>query len=54
MKCYICESELGWCSDHTFEDHCMDGSGIVTTLECGNDKCDVTIVRVFREDKDDE
>lgn len=47
MKCYSCEEELIWGGDHTYEDHCIEGDGIVTNLSCQNPKCDVETVLVY-------
>jgi len=47
MKCWHCQEELIWGGDHTYEDYCIEGDGIVTNLSCPNDKCDVVQVLVY-------
>ena len=37
MNCWHCNSEVIWGGDHTYEDYCMEGEGIVTNLSCS--KC---------------
>ena len=54
MKCYICDSELIWGGDHSYEDYCLDGDGIVTNLSCSNSDCDVESVLVYRKFDDDQ
>ena len=34
MKCWHCQSKLIWGGDHSFEDYCLEGEGIVTNLSC--------------------
>ena len=46
MKCYLCESELIWGGDHSYEDYCIGGDGIVANFSCPNDECDVESVFV--------
>ena len=48
MKCYLCKSELIWGGDHTYEDYGIDGDGIVTNLNCSNDKCEVELIEVYQ------
>ena len=43
MKCWHCKSELIWGADHTFEDYCLEGDGIVTNLSCSECEADVLI-----------
>tara|TARA_R100000808_G_scaffold345_1_gene1962 strand:+ start:652 stop:831 length:180 start_codon:yes stop_codon:yes gene_type:complete len=47
MDCWHCNTELIWGGDHTYEDYCMDGDGIVTNLSCPNDECGVDTVLVY-------
>ena len=42
MKCSECNKALIWNSDEDFEDHYLDGKGIVTNLSCNN--CDVFVM----------
>ena len=42
MKCWHCQSELIWGGDHTFEDYCLDGDGVVTNLSCSG--CDAEVL----------
>lgn len=44
MDCWHCNTELIWGGDHDFEDHGMEGEGIVSNLSCPN--CD-TFVLVY-------
>ena len=34
MNCWHCNEELIWGGDHDYEDHGMDGEGIVSNLSC--------------------
>ena len=34
MKCWFCGGNLIWGGDHTFEDYCLPGDGIVANLSC--------------------
>tara|TARA_R110001606_G_scaffold201990_1_gene350001 strand:- start:104 stop:262 length:159 start_codon:yes stop_codon:yes gene_type:complete len=47
MKCEECGLELIWGGDHTFEDHGLDGDGIVTNSSCDNDDCSTGIVLTY-------
>ena len=47
MKCYLCESELIWNNDFSYEDYMLEGDGIVTELTCPNDDCGVERVVVY-------
>ena len=44
MKCPKCEEELLWGGDHSYED-----DGIVSNNTCNNDKCDVDVVIIYTE-----
>tara|TARA_R110000803_G_scaffold1637_2_gene5328 strand:- start:356 stop:514 length:159 start_codon:yes stop_codon:yes gene_type:complete len=46
MKCN-CGSELIWGGDHTYEDYCLEGNGIVTNFSCPSNECDVDTVIVY-------
>lgn len=46
MKC-TCGTDLIWGGDHTYEEYCMDGDGMVTNYSCPNDECDVETVLVY-------
>ena len=46
MKC-TCGTDLIWGGDHTYEDYCMAGDGMVTNYSCPNDECDVETVLVY-------
>ena len=52
MNCWHCQEDLIWGGDHTYEDYCIEGEGIVTNLSCSNDKCDVEQVLVYAGDQD--
>ncbi len=47
MKCWHCNKKLIWGGDHTYEDYCMGGDGIVSNLTCPNDDCGVETVLVY-------
>ena len=34
MKCWHCNEEVIWGGDHNYEDHGMEGEGIVSNLSC--------------------
>ena len=38
MNCFRCGEDMIWGGDHSFEDYCMDGDGIVSNLSCS--ECD--------------
>lgn len=39
MKCWFCSNELICQNDYDYEDYDMEGQGIVTILQCSNDRC---------------
>tara|TARA_R100000742_G_C4164454_1_gene4888 strand:+ start:272 stop:454 length:183 start_codon:yes stop_codon:yes gene_type:complete len=47
MNCWHCKSELIWDGDHSYEDHCIDGDGIVSNLSCSDDECGVETILVY-------
>ena len=50
MNCWHCKSDLIWGGDHSFEDHGMEGEGIVSNLSCQN--CPTFVLVYFDIDKD--
>ena len=38
MKCWHCQNDVIWGGDHTFEEHGLDGDGVVSNLSCS--KCE--------------
>ena len=50
MNCWHCKSELIWGGDHSFEDHGMEGEGIVSNLSCPN--CPVEVLVYYDIDKE--
>ena len=55
MNCWHCKSELIWGGDHSYEDYCIDGDGIVSNLSCSDDECGVeTILVYYKIDEDNE
>ena len=50
MNCWHCNTELIWGGDHSFEDHGMEGEGIVSNLSCQN--CSTFVLVYFDIDKD--
>jgi hypothetical protein len=34
MSCWFCGGEMIWGGDHTFEDYCLPGEGLVANLTC--------------------
>lgn len=40
--CWFCRSEMIWGGDHSFEDHGIEGDGVVANLSCTNIKCNAT------------
>lgn len=47
MKCKHCNKNLIWGADHTFEDHGIEGKGIVSNFQCS--KCFVDYLIYKRE-----
>ena len=52
MNCWHCKTELIWGGDHTFEDHGMEGEGIVSNLSCPN--CSTFVLVYYDIDKENE
>ena len=50
MKCWHCKSDVIWGGDHTFEDYCLEGEGIVTNMSCS--KCPANYL-IYLGDGDD-
>ena len=50
MKCYHCGSDVIWGGDHTFEEHGLDGDGVVSNLSCS--KCEAQYL-IYLGEKDD-
>ena len=50
MNCWHCKSELIWGGDHSFEDHGMEGNGIVSNLSCK--KCPVEVLVYYNIDEE--
>jgi hypothetical protein len=51
----VCQSELIWGADHTYEDYgvepdedIIDSEGIVSNLTCTNDECEVETILIYR------
>ena len=42
MNCWHCQSKLIWGGDHTYEDYCIEGEGIVSNLSCS--KCNAFVL----------
>lgn len=40
MNCWFCRAKMIWGGDHDFEDHGMEGEGVVANLTCS--KCGAT------------
>jgi hypothetical protein len=38
--CWFCGSEMIWGGDHSFEDSCLEGDGVVANLSCT--QCEAT------------
>ena len=36
MNCWHCNTQLTWGGDDSYEDHGLEGEGIVTNLSCPN------------------
>ena len=53
MKCPKCEEELLWGGDHSYEDYGIEcenqDDGIVLNNTCNNDECDVDVVIIYTE-----
>ena len=50
MNCWHCKSELIWGGDHSFEDHGMEGNGIVSNLSCN--KCPTAVLVYYNIDEE--
>ena len=50
MNCWHCKSELIWGGDHSFEDHGIEGNGIVSNLSCP--KCPVYVEIYYNIDEE--
>ena len=48
MKCTECGEKLIWGGDHTYEDYCLEGDGIVTNCSCPNENCDVEQILIYK------
>lgn len=44
MKCWHCQSELIWQSDHDLEDLGWDRDGILTEFKCSKCPAEVTVI----------
>ena len=51
MNCWRCNSEVIWGGDHTYEDYCMDGDGIVSNLSCS--ECNAFYLCYMGDEKED-
>ena len=47
MICSICEKELIWGGDHSYEDYGKEGEGVVGNYTCPNSKCDVEDIFIY-------
>ena len=43
MKCPVCDAELHWDSDVSYEDRGMEGDGIVSFMHCESCGCDIEL-----------
>lgn len=48
MKCWYCKSEVIWNSDYDLED-IIGEEGILTSLQCSNDKCGASYECIVRQ-----
>jgi len=48
MKCSVCEKELIWGGDHSYEDYGMEDEGIVSNHSCPNDDCSVETILIYQ------
>ena len=51
IKC-VCGAKMIWGGDHTFEDYCMEGEGMVSNLSCS--KCPNTMLLYQPDDEESE
>lgn len=49
MNCWHCNTELIWGADFTFEDYCLEGEGIVSSLCCP--KCNAHVEVFLGDDR---
>lgn len=47
MKCPKCLEQLIWGGDHDYDDHGLEGDGIVSNSTCVNKKCSVDVVMIY-------
>ena len=50
MNCWHCNNDVIWGGDHSFEDYCLEGEGIVSNLHCS--KCEAEYL-IYLGEKDD-
>ncbi len=48
MNCPNCLKKLLWGGDHDYEDHGLEGDGIVSNSTCTNEECEVDVVMVYQ------
>ena len=50
MRCWHCGSQVIWGGDHSFEDYCCEGDGIVTNMQCSGCPAHYEIYLPFEEE----
>tara|TARA_R100000329_G_scaffold84748_1_gene71826 strand:- start:9865 stop:10026 length:162 start_codon:yes stop_codon:yes gene_type:complete len=49
--CWFCGGKLIWGGDHTREDYCMRGEGLVTNLQCSECGAEALFIQAEDEEK---
>ena len=52
--CWFCGAEMIWGGDHSFEDYCTEGEGIVANLSCSKCNTYAEFYNFFDEEVEDE
>mgnify|MGYP003631269654 FL=1 len=47
MNCPSCLKKLLWGGEHSYDDHGLEGDGIVSNSSCANKECKVDVVVVY-------
>ena len=53
MICSICEKEIIWGGDHSYEDYGKEGEGIVSNYTCSNTLCNVETIIIYTKIEDE-
>jgi hypothetical protein len=48
MKCPQCQEPITWREDHDYDEHDLEGDGVISVFICDNDNCNVEDIYIFR------